>query len=181
MPDQGRVGLPALEQPVHRSQYTPERRLRQFRQQALAAPPLSRLEDLEVGECLITLAVVDRAARVIEVVPIRNGEICLSRHAGDCPYRARSSTLRGPRRSGRGPPARSAPTTRSEQRAVSSREELPAHPGNGRPRRRESQRRLDNERAARGRPVRYCSDDVRHVRRVGVRTGINPWSLPDGS
>jgi hypothetical protein len=36
----------------------PERRLRQFRQQALAAPPLSGLEDVEVGECL-TLAVVE--------------------------------------------------------------------------------------------------------------------------
>jgi hypothetical protein len=41
----------------------PERRLRQFRRQALAAPRLSGLEHVEVGECLLTLAVVDRAAR----------------------------------------------------------------------------------------------------------------------
>ena len=67
----GRVGLPALEQPAHRTQYVPGRRLRQFRNEALAAPPLFGLEDVGVGERLLALAV--------------------SRHAGDCPNIAREA------------------------------------------------------------------------------------------
>jgi hypothetical protein len=78
-----------------------------------------------VGECLLTLAVVDRTARVIEVVPVGNGEICLSRHAGDCPTSRAKQHLRGRRRSGRGPTARSAPTTRKHESECDAAEAAP--------------------------------------------------------
>jgi hypothetical protein len=88
-------GPPALEQPVHRTQYMPGRPFRQFRHQALAEPPLFGLEAW--GSPSASSRWRYRATPVT------------------APHRARSSTLRGRRRSGRGPPARSARITRKRE------------------------------------------------------------------